>query len=150
MMSSCAVVQSPSSFIHYAPRTHFVLKDSTRGSRPNFKRRPAALCRETAPSVPHQSAFIRNRGRNFLSSFIFFSLSLFLAEPRRRTEDRSSSRMLWPSSSASKEVSGSTQNQSAHAVCSHLGTYTSIPPPAPPASHLPLLSIMCTRMSGCG
>lgn len=89
MMSSSAVVQSPSSLIHYAPRTHFVLKDSTRGSRPNFKRRPAALCRETAPSVPHQSAFIRNRGRNFLievapfvltllssSFFIFFSLLL--------------------------------------------------------------------------
>lgn len=62
--------------LHYAPRMHFVLKDSTRGSRPNFKRGPTALCRETAPSVPLQSAFIRNRGRNFLIEVAHFVLTL--------------------------------------------------------------------------
>lgn len=77
------------------------------------------------------------------SFFTHFLSSSRVAEPQRRTEDRSSSRMLWPSSSASKEVSGSTES-------SLFPLIRPPPPPPPPTFHLPLLSIMCSEMSACG
>lgn len=62
--------------------------------------------------------------RLLLLLFHFLSSPL-CAEPRQRTEDRSSSRMLWPSSSASKEVSGSTDSSL------YVPTYTLLTPPPP-------------------
>lgn len=68
------------------------------------------------PSVPDWCSYIRDNYVHLLLGVVCFNdhflllhfsclLSFFLSEPRQHIEDRSFSRMRWPSSSVSKEVS---------------------------------------------
>lgn len=126
------------------------------------------------PSVLDWSSYIKDRPVNFLlSAFCFNASSLFFfvsffSEPQQHIEDRSFSRMLWPNSSVSKEVSGSSTQISPFMTeaCAHtapagryihtwIDTYmlkctcAPIYPYLPPFS-LPIIVHHMHRMSECG